>query len=295
MTGFSVIIPTCNRPKFLTTAVASVFAQSELPDEVIVVDDGEGAGKSLGNLAPKVHVLDNNRRGPVAARRLGVARATSEFIAFLDDDDWWSEPRYLQLAAARFGDGADLCFGDGNLVDAQGGYSIAYSLGADAWSLERDNTILVSAASYRRALHESLGGFDGDLPYYWDWDWYLRVARSGARLAHIMTPVAAIRVHPENMSGEAQQQERRRNLDRFAAKHRLPPLTLKNHVSLVRQPAGIGGGRRCKRLEENVAPAAPHSSSARDSPPGDKYSRAVEPEADGGNDEQDSRHCPHEG
>jgi len=233
MPGFSVIIPTCNRPQFLSAAVASVLAQSRQPDEVLVVDDGAGAGKSLGKLADKVHVLDNCGRGPVMARNLGVARATAEFIAFLDDDDWWSDPHYLQLAAARLDDGADFCFGDGNLVDAQGGSSIDYSFAADAVSLERDNTILVSASSYRRSLHASLGEFDCDLPYYWDWDWYLRIARSGARLAHIRRPVTAIRVHSENMSGQARQQERQRNLDRFAAKHRLLPLTLKNHVSLA--------------------------------------------------------------
>ena len=33
--------------------------------------------------------------------------------------------------------------------------------------------------AYRRSLHAAIGAVDESLPFYWDWDWYLRVARSG--------------------------------------------------------------------------------------------------------------------
>jgi hypothetical protein len=71
------------------------------------------------------------------------------------------------------------------------------------------------------------------LPFYWDWDWYLRVARSGAVLHHIAVPTVRITLHDGNMSGDASAEERTANLAQLASKHGLPPLQLKNHLSLA--------------------------------------------------------------
>lgn len=230
---FSVIIPSKNRPQFLRQAVDSALAQSHGVAEVLVVDDGVGASRTLAGMPASVRVLDNRQRGPVMARILGTRAASGEAIAFLDDDDQWTDPAYLAKAAAAFAQGADLCFGDGTMVFDNGRKPLPYSFAASAWSLERDNTILISAVSYRRTLHGSLGEFDEALPYYWDWDWYLRVARAGNRLHHLAEPVVAIRVHASNMSGQHLEAERRANLKALEAKHGLAPIPLKNHLSLV--------------------------------------------------------------
>ena len=233
MTSVSVIIPTRNRPQFLKTAVNSVVAQSHAAREIIIVDDGEGASETVRGMSGVMQLIGNHRRGPVAARNLGIATATSDVIAFLDDDDWWTDNTYLGKAAEHIEAGADLCFGDGAMVFADGRPTLPFAFAADAQSLMRDNTILISAVSYRRSLHAILGHFDQSLPFYWDWDWYLRVARSGARLVHHEEQVVAIRVHAENMSRAESGRERRSNLDAFAKKHGLPPLILKNHSSLL--------------------------------------------------------------
>ncbi len=115
--------------------------------------------------------------------------------------------------------------------------SIPFAFHADSATLERDNTILISAVCYRRDLHDTLGAFDEALPFYWDWDWYLRIARAGHALTHLDVPAVAIRVHAQNMSGDSLEAQRRANLDRFAAKHNLPPIPLKNHLDIAtRQP-----------------------------------------------------------
>ena len=237
MTTFSVIIPTRNRPNYLRDAVASLLDQAMAPDEIIVVDDGCGA-TAAGGVSSRVRVLDNAERGPVAARNLGVAASTCDCIAFLDDDDWLTDRSYLGSVAQYFEAGAEFCFGDGTLVYDDGRPNLGFAFPADATSLERDNTILISAVSYRRRLHDRLGTFDETLPYYWDWDWYLRVARSGARLHHHAQSVVAIRVHASNMSGVAMEEARRANLEALARKHGLPPLTLKNHRSIAEQVDG---------------------------------------------------------
>lgn len=238
MNRFSVIIPTRGRHDFVRQAIASVLEQRHPVHEIIVVDDGEGAKEAVGAMHACITVLDNLQRGPVPARNLGVSHATGDHIAFLDDDDWWIDPDYLAIAARHFEAGAAFSYADGIMFFEDGRPRLPFAFHADADTLMRDNTILISAVIYRRSLHHSLGGFDENLPYYWDWDWYLRVARSGHDFTHISSPVVAIRVHAQNMSGESLEAQRRQNLDRFAAKHSLPPIPLKNHLDIARQLPG---------------------------------------------------------
>ena len=238
MSSISVIIPTRGRHHFLKQALESVLAQSLPPHEIIVVDDGIGAMEAVGPMHPSIKVLDNRQRGPVPARNMGVAAATGDCICFLDDDDWLTDVNYLEKAALAFDRGADFCYADGLLVFEDGRPSLPFAFHAGADTLTRDNTILISGVVYRRSLHADLGGFDESLPYYWDWDWYLRVARAGHELTHIQRPVVAIRVHARNMSGDSLAEARRANLDRFSTKHRLPPIPLKNHLDIAQQAPG---------------------------------------------------------
>lgn len=238
MCRISVIVPTRNRHDFLRQAVESVLAQGHAPDEIIVVDDGVGAAEAVAHLHPVITVLDNHERGPVAARNLGVSHATGDCICFLDDDDWFTDNGYFAKAADAFDRGADFCFADGIMRFEDGRPDLPFAFDAELETLTRDNTILISGVIYRRALHLALGAFDETLPFYWDWDWYLRIARAGHPLTHIRRPVVAIRVHARNMSGQSLEEQRRTNLDRFSTKHALPPIPLKNHLDIATRAPG---------------------------------------------------------
>jgi glycosyltransferase involved in cell wall biosynthesis len=238
MSRISVVIPTRGRHHFLRQALDSVLAQGHAPSEIIVVDDGVGAAEAVADMHPSITVLDNRQRGPVPARNMGVSFATGDSICFLDDDDWFTDNGYFSRIADAFGRGADFCFADGILRFEDGRPDLPFAFEADIDTLSRDNTILISGVAYRRSLHAAIGAFDESLPFYWDWDWYLRVARSGHPLTHIRMPVVAIRVHPQNMSGESLEAQRRANLDRFSTKHALPPIPLKNHLDIATQAPG---------------------------------------------------------
>jgi glycosyltransferase involved in cell wall biosynthesis len=238
MTSISVVIPTRGRHHFLKQAIESVLMQTRAASEIIVVDDGEGALAAVGHMHPAIRVLDNAKRGPVPARILGVSHATGDAIAFLDDDDWFTDPDYFAAASRLVEGGAAFCYADGVMAFEDGRPQLPFAFHADGATLERDNTILISGVVYRRDLHDALGAFDEALPFYWDWDWYLRVARAGHPLTHVESPVVAIRVHAQNMSGESLEAQRRENLDRFSAKHGLPPIPLKNHLDIATRSPG---------------------------------------------------------
>ena len=226
----SVIIPTRNRPEFLRQAAASVLAQDHVDLELIIVNDGETKIREFGD--SRVRVLDSGQAGAVPARNYGVSQAKGEAIAWLDDDDVWTDDCFLSASAGCLSAASDFVFGDGVLVFADATRSV-FAKNASPESLQHDNTILISAVCYRKCLHHSLGMFDEALPYYWDWDWYLRVARAEHLMTRLMTPVVDIRIHANNMSGTANAAARTENLALFCSKHQLPIIPLKSHIDLV--------------------------------------------------------------
>lgn len=230
MMDFSVIIPTRDRPQYLHEAVSSVFQQSIQNLQVIVVDDG--AEQPLLKPDPRLSVVSNDMKGAVAARNLGVAEAHGKYIAFLDDDDIWTDDSHLAKALEALSNKVDFYFADGMMRYPSGERKL-FARDASATTLAHDNTILISTVSYSKSLHSALGEFDELLPYYWDWDWYLRVARGNFAMERNATPVVDIRVHAQNMSGDSNVLARQSNLDLLCAKHRLSGIALKNHTDFV--------------------------------------------------------------
>jgi glycosyltransferase involved in cell wall biosynthesis len=102
----SVVIPTYNSSGTLKRALDSVYGQSLLPREIIVVDDGSDDWEPSGRIAASypdsislrfIH-LDKNQ-GVSAARNVGIAAARCRYLAFLDSDDVW----YTDKIAIQYG------------------------------------------------------------------------------------------------------------------------------------------------------------------------------------------------
>ncbi|MGA1303346.1 MAG: glycosyltransferase family 2 protein [Cyanobium sp.] len=108
--SISVIIPCYNCQSTIAETLASVAAQTLVPEEVILVDDGstDQTWEVLHALKagdyPDVILLSHPYRlnyGSSMARCLGFHHASGEFIAFLDADDLFA-PRKLEQQLAAF-------------------------------------------------------------------------------------------------------------------------------------------------------------------------------------------------
>ncbi|MDM8564116.1 glycosyltransferase [Candidatus Halobeggiatoa sp. HSG11] len=96
MPNFSVIIPLYNKVKSIKAALDSVLAQTETSFEIIVVDDGSSDGSSdIVAAIPSIRLIRQSNAGVSAARNRGIAEAQSDYLAFLDADDYW-KPDFLQ-------------------------------------------------------------------------------------------------------------------------------------------------------------------------------------------------------
>ena len=89
---FSIIIPLYNKEKHINDTLNSVWSQNFIDFEVIVVNDGSTDG-SLEELNfindARLKLFSTKNFGVSHARNFGIQQATSEYIAFLDADDFW--------------------------------------------------------------------------------------------------------------------------------------------------------------------------------------------------------------
>ena len=88
----SIIVPVYKAEKYIHQCIDSLLAQTYRNIEVILVDDGspDNCGKICDEYAAKdyrVKVIHQQNGGVSAARNVGLANATGEWITFVDADD----------------------------------------------------------------------------------------------------------------------------------------------------------------------------------------------------------------
>lgn len=112
----SVIIPFYNNHDYLPECLESIRRHIATSYEVIIVDDGSPDTRYLKSLKdPCIEVIYlEGQSGPSKARNIGIARATGEYLLFLDSDDTLADnPGILIDRAANIphGKGADILVG----------------------------------------------------------------------------------------------------------------------------------------------------------------------------------------
>jgi glycosyltransferase involved in cell wall biosynthesis len=194
MPQVSVVIPSYNAARFLPLAIESILTQSVPPHEVIIVDDGSTDDTSavLAALdAASVRVIHQPNRGPAAARNTGIAAATGDLVALLDADDI-ALPQRLAIQIAALGKDPDLALvSSGYEWIDEAGQQLPWPYHSwrhypDLNQLRTwlfDCPIVPSATMLRRSAWSSVGGFSEHLIGPEDWEFWMRLALSGQRMA----------------------------------------------------------------------------------------------------------------
>lgn len=94
----SVVIPLYNKGNDITQTIQSVLEQTITDFELIVVDDGstdDSYNRVIAIEDDRIRLLHKENGGVSSARNYGIRAARSQYIAFLDGDDFW-EKTYLQ-------------------------------------------------------------------------------------------------------------------------------------------------------------------------------------------------------
>lgn len=207
MSRFSVIVPCYNHSKYLLQAVDSALSQSGADVEVVVIDDGstDATPQVASKYGNQIKYIRTENRGLPAARNAGIAASSGEFVSFLDADDYL-HPNALAASYAAFSaEGKlDVAYGDGELVDRDGGFIqrletlsppqdvFHWLLAGNRWSCQ--------LAVVRRALLEAAKLFDVTLRACEDWDLWIRCAAAGGRFGKIHAVIGSYRRYDGSMS-----------------------------------------------------------------------------------------------
>lgn len=209
----AVIIAVYNGARFVLAALASVFAQTVQPTQVIVVDDGSSDGSAevvaASDFADRVTLLQRPNGGQSAARNTGLELVTAPFVAFLDQDDAWY-PDHLEVLLPLLSDPAiGWAYSDFDEIDGLGhlvtrGFHRAHGLGHPRLSLAeligQDLMVLPTATVVRTSVLREVGGFDESLSGYEDDDLFIRLFRRHSLPSYSSASTVQFRVHAESSS-----------------------------------------------------------------------------------------------
>lgn len=178
----SVVIPTYNRYEFLKRALHSVFAQTYLPNEVIVIDDGSTDNtENIHHDFPTIKYIYQDNKGVSSARNLGIKNAQNGWIAFLDSDDEWHKDKLQeQVSFHKKNVNILMSYTDEKWIRDSKEVKIPkkfHKIGKDifAENIEYCN-IAPSSVMIHISLLNKVGLFDESLEVCEDYDLWLRVA-----------------------------------------------------------------------------------------------------------------------
>jgi glycosyltransferase involved in cell wall biosynthesis len=207
----SIVLPTYNRARMLSRAISSVIEQSYQHWELFVIDN-----HSSDDTESVVHQFKDERitlikienEGSIGkSRNRGVKEATGEWVAFLDDDDWWFPDKLSQCLLECRGN-VDLIFHD-LLVSVDGRVSRWKKI--KGWSLSppvikdlmiRGNAIANSSVMVRRSVIEAAGEIseDANVNPSVDYNTWLKIANITDSFKYISKVLGAYLVHNGGVS-----------------------------------------------------------------------------------------------
>jgi glycosyltransferase involved in cell wall biosynthesis len=196
----SVVIPTSRGGPYLRESVASVQAQTINDWEIVIVADGLNEDLSDLECDSRVRVFRQRSRGVSIARNVGVNLATSDLVAFLDDDDRSLPDRLRAQVDVMKDESVGLCHAEARIIDSEG--NIVKTGGGSRTStyadyLRLDGLTLIGASMVRKSVFLEIGGFNPLFRVGEDFDLILRFARE-SKIVYLPEVLLEYRHHANN-------------------------------------------------------------------------------------------------
>ena len=197
MAKVSIVIPTYNCLDYLPKAIGSVLQQTHQDIELIIIDDNSNDGTSTYLASIQDHrivKLSTLGVGAPQARNLGIEKATGEFIAFLDADDFWF-PEKIERQLEFHQRYPDMAMSFTNYEHLTEDYEVIVDC-FSYWSqfqnrdeqfinidnplefIIENNVIGTSTVMVKADVFSQTDSFNADIKYGEDWELWLRMSEN---------------------------------------------------------------------------------------------------------------------
>ena len=187
MPFFTVIIPLYNKENFIENTLNSVLNQNFNDFEVIIVNDGstDKSEKKIQQFNDvRIKYIRQENQGVSVARNLGISMATSNFITFIDADDYWF-PEFLQEMFNNINQFQEqkVFSGATEVETSMGKFSSQYSIEkskecqvVNYFDASINTTVIcTSCAVFHKSVFEKVGNFDNNIKIGEDTDLWIRI------------------------------------------------------------------------------------------------------------------------
>ena len=211
----TIVIPTYNHADFLCSALKSVIDQTYTNWEAIVIDNHSSDNTEsivLNFNNPKIKLLKTHNKGVIAvSRNVGIKEAKGEWIAFLDSDDLWY-PRKLEVVVQNIlqDDDSDVFSTDEMQVNITTGLKKILRHGPYTSSFYKTLLTEGNRASPSATLVSHKFLIDNRILFreavnfvtVEDYDFWMLLARAGAKFNFIRSVQGEYTIHLKNESGQ---------------------------------------------------------------------------------------------
>jgi glycosyltransferase involved in cell wall biosynthesis len=211
----SIITPSLNQGRFIERTICSVLSQGYENLEYIIVDGGSTDGsvevieRHQDQLAWWVSEPD---RGQSHALNKGLRRATGEWVAYINSDDYYLPGAFEAAVAGMLAAESAWVVGSCRYVDTEDRLSNLWIPQLPGrrrhWWLAGPWGVPQAATFWRRELFERYGFFREDMHYVFDTEYGLRLAFNGALPGIVNAELATRVIHPEAKSWDRSRFER---------------------------------------------------------------------------------------
>ena len=191
----SVVCPTFNSSSYIEKTLNSLISQTHPPDEIIFSDDGSTDNtvkiindwkEPFNKKGVSIKIIKNNHKGAGSARNSAIAKASCDWISFIDSDDiWYSNKieKVVKIIKTNKKCNAVLHWEyftkEKNSEKLLNNYGFNYDKNEKISSqLYKNNFLSTSAVTMKKNVILSVGGFDESLPNWQDFDLWLKVSDS---------------------------------------------------------------------------------------------------------------------
>ncbi len=249
MSFFSVIIPVYNKEQYLKNTLQSVLGQTFTDFEVLIINDGS-TDQSQSVIDefndPRINSFYQVNAGASAARNFGIKQAKSEYITFLDGDDFWYPDCLLQFHSMIQNFREQKIFS--SAVEVENAYNVLPAQYSMANSNQpqivnyfqaslRESAICTSCAVFHKSVFEQIGLFDITLKNGEDTDLWIRM---GLKFEMVFSHQILARYvyDPHSLSKGNKYLDQKLNIDKFREAEK-QNLDLKKFLDLNRYALAI--------------------------------------------------------